>query len=347
MTTFGWDTSHYDDINGLGVAVMRRAMSEGIAFVTAKVGEAGKYDDPADAGTLTAARDAGIRVLGGYYVPRTPSMVGVSIAAQVEHCLALADAQLPWWRTFDGWFWQTDLERWPYDPVSAADGIEFGERIEAASARRSVLYASKGQYGNQLTKWRGLLWNANYPTGRRAPFKDLYPGDDGVGWAPYSGHPDGADFWQYASSATIAGKTTCDANAYRGTLPQLIALLTPPGAAVTAPTAEQNANELMHGLDPDGKGWTGIKGVTAGTHLGGGATAAGKAASSSAANTVTLADVVARLEALDEKVSALTGGGGGGSVVDLAAMRAVIREETIAALNATRLTTGPAVPPIE
>lgn len=242
MTVFGWDTSHYDDKDGLDLATMLRARSEGIVLVTAKVGEGGTYDDPADAATLEHAHDAGITLLGGYYVVRTPARVGVSLAAQAAHYVRLLDQQLPWWRYFPGWFNQVDLELWPYDDVSAADGIELGERVEASTGRVTVMYASRGQYGDRLAGWHGPLWNANYPSSRRAGFKDLYPGDGYAGWARYSGRE--PDLCQYASSATIAGKTTCDANAFRGTLAELTALLTR-GSTVTDTPVQIDMHQLL------------------------------------------------------------------------------------------------------
>jgi hypothetical protein len=215
VQTFGWDTSHYDGL--LGADVMRRAYAEGIRFVTAKVGEGGSYDDLADGPNLAAAKAAGMPLIGGYYVVRSSP----SVAAQVANCIALADESEPWWRTFPGWFWQVDLERWDTDSVPASVGIAFGNALRAATGRPVVMYASRGQYGNQLTGWPGHLWNAHYPSSRQAPFKDMYPGDDFVGWSEYSGKV--PLILQYASTATIAGKTTCDANAYRGTVDELIA----------------------------------------------------------------------------------------------------------------------------
>lgn len=219
MTLYGWDTSHYDGIITLGAA--RAARAEGIVFATAKIGEGRNYDDPADSTNLRNLRDAGIPLLAGYYVPRS----GVPVAAQVDNLIRLADRDEPWWRDFPGWGWQVDLERWQYDPVPAEVGIEFGYQVQDRTDRIALMYASRGQYGNQLTAWDGALWNADYPSARQAPFKDLYPGDDyRHGWNPYSGKT--PDLLQYASSATIGGMSTCDANAFRGSFPELVALWT-------------------------------------------------------------------------------------------------------------------------
>lgn len=217
VRTFGWDTSHYDGtISG---AVARAAYAAGIRFATAKIGEGGSYDDPLDGTNLANLKAAGIPVLGGYYVVRsTPDP-----AAQVARCLFLADRDEPWWREFDGWFWQVDLERWPTDSVQPAQGIAFGEQLRAATGRGVLMYASKGQYGDSLTGWVGDLWNANYRTNRQAPFADLYPGDSSPGWDAYSGRVPA--ILQYASTASIDGLTTCDANAFKGSVDDLLKLI--------------------------------------------------------------------------------------------------------------------------
>lgn len=220
MTLFGWDTSHFD--GPLSRAVMDTARREGITFITAKIAEGladteGAQDDNA----LRNARDSGIPFIGGYLIPRT----NATPAAQVARWLQLADAGEPWWRSFPGWFWQVDLELWPYDSVPPAVGIECAQRLRQVTGRQVILYASRGQYGDGLVAWDGPLWNADY---RASPF---YPGDNWVaadkgvpaGWAPYSGKVPA--ILQYTSSATIAGLTTCDANAFRGTAAEFAAMI--------------------------------------------------------------------------------------------------------------------------
>lgn len=215
MTQFGWDGSHYDGL--LSTAILARAKDEGIAFFTHKVGEGTSYDDPNDLTALAAARNAGIECIGGYYVVRTGA-----VDPQVDNCLALADRDEPWWRDWPHWAWQVDLERWPYDNVAAATGVAFAKRLRDRSRKPVLLYASKGQYGDELTGWNGPLWNANYTSRAASGFKAMYPGDGGAGWAAYSGQI--PVLWQFTSSATIAGLTTCDANAFRGSYDQLKAL---------------------------------------------------------------------------------------------------------------------------
>jgi lysozyme len=220
VRTYGWDASHYDtDRHGpITKAIVARAVREGIGFATCKLTEHGSYLDPAAASTLAAFRDGGLELVGAYHVVRsTPS-----VAAQVAWCIASADRMAPWWRDFAGWFWQVDLERWSYDSVPASIGIDLGKALRAATGRPVVLYASHGQYGGQLGAWDGPLWNANYGREPVGPYRDVYPGDDSAGWA---GYPTVPDLLQYSSKAVIAGLSTCDANAFRGTLAQLKARL--------------------------------------------------------------------------------------------------------------------------
>jgi Glycosyl hydrolases family 25 len=212
MTLFLWDQSHFDGV--ITRDIMVRAKVEGIVGVTHKIGEGTGGDDLQDGTALAAARGAGIEFIGGYHVVRSGP-----VGSQVDELLFLADRDEPWWHDFPGWFWQADLERWSYDNVPAATGVAFAQLLRQRTGRQVLLYASRGQYGDSLTGWDGPLWNANYPSSRLAPFKDLYPGDNGPGWVRYSGQM--PLFWQYASSATIAGLSTCDANAYRGTVDQL------------------------------------------------------------------------------------------------------------------------------
>ncbi len=238
---FGWDSSHYDGV--ITAEAARAARREGIVFATAKIGEGRGYDDPLDATNLANLRDGGIELLGGYHVVRTDD-----VAAQLSNLLRLADRDEPWWRDWPGWWWQVDLERWPYDQVPAATGIEFALRLRDQTSRQVLLYASRGQYGSQLTSWDGPLWNADYPSDRQAPFKDMYPGDGYKGWQPYSGKTPA--LLQYASTATIAGMTTCDVNAFRGTYAQLYQLLTGRDSAMSE-LAEKQINDLWQAFIPD------------------------------------------------------------------------------------------------
>jgi GH25 family lysozyme M1 (1,4-beta-N-acetylmuramidase) len=215
-TTYGWDTSHYDGT--ITPAIARRAVAEGIAFATHKIGEGLSNTDTTAAASLEAFRAAGVRVLGGYYFLHPGAM-----AAQARRCVTLADQHVPWWRTFGGWFWQADAETSSSGLPSPSEVKLFADTLANLTDRKVVVYASAGQYGNRLAGLRHPLWNARYGTNPHGQFKTIYPGNSSAGWNTYSGQT--PLLLQYGSNATIAGRTTCDANAFRGTVDQLLAAL--------------------------------------------------------------------------------------------------------------------------
>jgi GH25 family lysozyme M1 (1,4-beta-N-acetylmuramidase) len=217
VTIYGWDTSHYD--GALTTATLTKAHAEGIEFFTHKLGEGTSNRDSTAKAALSAARAAGIKVIGGYWFLHGND----SATAEANACIAAADAAAPWWRDFPGWFWQADAESSSTGLPSPSFVKSFADHLASASGRRVIVYASHGQYGNRLAGLGHPLWNANYPSSRNASFKSLYPGDSYAGWSAYSGQTPA--LCQYADSATIAGKTTCDANAYRGSLDDLLTLI--------------------------------------------------------------------------------------------------------------------------
>lgn len=212
--TYGWDASHYD--GKLTKAIMVKAKGEGIQFFTHKLGEGLGNIDAEQATALAAARDAGILAIGGYWFVHAND----DPTAEAKKCIATADAHEAWWRDFDGWFWQTDAEISSTGLPSAAHVKKFSDELASRSGRTVIVYASHGMYGNKLTGLGHPLWNANYPSSRQAGFKSLYPGNGYSGWNTYSGQT--PVMCQYTSSATIAGLTTCDANAFRGSIDDLL-----------------------------------------------------------------------------------------------------------------------------
>jgi hypothetical protein len=218
MTVFGWDCSHYDGL--LSKTILSRAKSEGIDFFVHKVAEGlqdteGFNDDTA----LSAARDAGIEFIGAYFIPRT-----LDTADQITYWIKQINSGEPWLKGWPGRFVVVDLERWSYDNVSASKGIDCANRIRDALGWTTFLYASHSQYGSSVVDWDGPLWNADYVPRSPGQFKSMYPGDLWFpshgswfgGWSPYAGKT--PTILQYTSSATIAGLTTCDANAFRGSI---------------------------------------------------------------------------------------------------------------------------------
>lgn len=213
MTIFGWDASDYDYARG--PMDLESACAAGIDFFTHKATEGTSIRHTYYGEMMRRARDAGVPFLGAYHVVRSPA----NAAAEVAYCLAYANAQTPWWIDFPGWFWQIDLEKWPYDSVPASEGEAFADIIEQRTGRRALIYASKGQYGSELTGTSHPLWNANYGANAALEFRALYQqrgGDTGPGWMSYSGTTPA--IWQYGSNAVIGRQHTCDANAYRGTV---------------------------------------------------------------------------------------------------------------------------------
>lgn len=217
MTIFGLDCSHFDGT--LTLADLKRAAAEGIAFFTHKLGEGLGAEDATQSTALAAARDAGIRVLGGYWFLHG----NLNPITEAQACIAMADKDEPWWRTFPGWVWQADAETSPTGLPSPAHVKAFADALSRQTQKTVLVYASHGQYGNTLNGLGHPLWNANYPSNAQKPFKDLYPGDSYAGWSSYSGQVPAIA--QFASSATVAGKKTCDVNAFRGTIDELLTLI--------------------------------------------------------------------------------------------------------------------------
>jgi len=218
VTLFGWDTSDYDVGRGLTPARVKDAAGLGIQFMTSKGTEqspSATFKSQHCGWILTTARDAQIPYLGMYVVVRS----GVPAATQAQTLIAYANSRVPWWSAFPGFFWQVDLERWPYDQVSPAIGVQVANELEARTSKTVLMYASKGQYGtSQLGDFP--RWNANYPHNLDESFRTAYTragGDAGPGWQSYGRPLAIPRVWQYTSTARIGAQRTCDANAFRGT----------------------------------------------------------------------------------------------------------------------------------
>lgn len=221
-TIYGTDMSHYDAAPAdLGA----RLVAEGFSFATHKAG--GDADDAELAAWWNAVKaQRGRLLLGAYWVlyPGSP-------ATRADKFIARLDSQCPGWRT-GPFILQLDCEIWNGNPGTQPGKPDIKAACDRLKQRlpklTPVVYASKGQYGNRLDGLPYPLWNANYPSSMTGPASAIYDhvgGDSGPGWGSYSGQV--PPIWQFSSSATIAGQTTCDANAYRGALAELTALLAP------------------------------------------------------------------------------------------------------------------------
>jgi len=220
VTVFGWDTSDFDWDRG--PMDMAAAYRDGIRFFTHKITESTNVVHEHCWLALDRARAAGIPVLGGYMVVRTP---GPSVPAQVAFMLKTLDQFVPWWREHPNWVFQVDLEKWPYDAVAPIHGIYACREIQRqAPGRFTVLYASRGQYGPTIPGG-DPLWNAAYGANPIGHFRTVYDqtvGDNSARWSPYSNRA--PVFLQYGSKLRIGTQNTCDANAFRGSLAELLLL---------------------------------------------------------------------------------------------------------------------------
>jgi len=238
MTTFGCDLSHYD--GSVTSALVKQMVAEGIQFASHKATEGTNLVDPQLAPWMNALRDGGLQVLSTYHWLKPG--VDSYIVSQAHFWLDTLDREVPWWRDFPGWFFQADCE------VQESGGRApifheidlFCDTVTDLSERTVVAYASAGMYGDKLAGLGHFLWNANYGTNQAGPFKAIYPGDNFRGWNAYSGQI--PVLLQYSSSGVVAGMTTTDCDAYRGTIQQLLALIGAP--SVTSPSAQDIANAV-------------------------------------------------------------------------------------------------------
>lgn len=216
VTLYGWDLSHYD-----GPDARRAVTAEGFRFMTHKAGgdtldaELGQWWD-----LMEPLR--GSCLLGAYWVQYPGNPIG-----RADAFLNRLDTQCPRWR--DGPFiLQVDCEKWGGDPSTMpgkADIKAFCDRLRARMPKLNpIVYAPKWAYGDSLAGLGYPLWGSSYVTGSGSA-SSLYPGDTSSRWAAYSGQVPA--ILQFTSSATIAGQTTCDANAFRGTLADLTAIVAP------------------------------------------------------------------------------------------------------------------------
>lgn len=246
MTIFGWDASHYD-----AVPDGARVVAEGFAFMTHKAG--GDANDAELAAWWQEMKPfRGKLLLGAYWVLYPGSATG-----RADSFLARLDAQCPGWR--DGPFiLQVDCEKWNGDPgtVPSLTDIEtFCDRLAVKAPKsRPIVYAPKWVYGDSLKGLSYPLWASSYVSGSGTA-SALYPGDGSSRWGAYSGQTPA--ILQFSSSATIAGQTTSDANAYRGTLAELTALLAPGWEQDMELDELLNADEIPNDINPGTPGTPG------------------------------------------------------------------------------------------
>lgn len=221
MTTiFGWDASHYDQVpDG------NRVVSEGFQFMTHKAG--GDQDDQELAAWWRAMQPHRQDILlGAYWVlyPNNPS-------GRADMFLDRLDSQCPGWRN-GPFILQADCEKWNNNSATAPSVLEIrsfcARLVQRVPKYRPIVYAPAWFYAGRLAGLGYPIWSSKYPSSTPGYASTVYAaagGDSGPGWAPYSGIT--PSIWQFTDAATIAGQSTCDADAFRGTRADLSDLVSP------------------------------------------------------------------------------------------------------------------------
>ena len=210
VVTYGWDTSHYDD---------PPTSRDGIDFFSHKLTDGDHYyEDPEYTASMNAMRGLGVEVLGAYHVLHGKQ----SISNQVDWFIQRATALTPWWHDEPDWFWQLDCEPFTYLVRPTIDECnQAADLLVQRTGRRAQAvwgYLAPWSYGVDVQRFKYPFWNSNYGTNPTGPYRNVYPGNSSSRWI---GGGRRADILQYGSNTIIAGQTTCDANAYAGTLDQL------------------------------------------------------------------------------------------------------------------------------
>lgn len=258
MPTYGQDASHYDTTPSPA-----RYVAEGFTFMTHKAG--GDANDAKLAGWWSTFRPyRGQVLLGAYWV----LLGGHDGAAEADRFIARLDSQCPGWR--DGPFiLQTDAEIWggvASTKPSVAACNAFADELAARMPKLNPIgYLPSWVYGSAVSAYRYPIWASSYVSGAGSA-SALYPGDNSSRWNAYGGKIPAV--LQFTSSATIAGQTTCDANAFRGTRAQLQALIAPGWETeidIMAATQDQidavrvalaqMADEAANGTTPTGRAY--------------------------------------------------------------------------------------------
>lgn len=240
MPVWGWDASNHDW--GRGGMDLEAARAAGIDFFVHKCTDGpGYYKDPYFAQAMARARNADFPLTGAYHV-----LWNGHVEEQMDWFMSVLDEAAPWWRT-EPYLLQLDCEPFGYNGSTptkatiqqAADCLV----AETGGRCRPVVYAPKWVYENQLAGLGHPLWASNYGTNAIAAHTVGYPGDGSTRWAAYSGQVPA--ILQYSSRAQIGSQSQCDANAYRGTLAELRALIS--GGDDMSAEAEDTLRALREG----------------------------------------------------------------------------------------------------
>lgn len=235
---YGTDISHYQ-----GSFDMQRARAEAFEFVFIKATEGSGFVDSRFATNLANARAAGLLV-AAYHYQRSED----SAQAQVDNISGVVPTDVPV---------ILDVESGSGGTALTADILG---RLEAAGYSSPLLYLPAWywrQIGEPDLSGFPPLWKSRYPDNEGGYASEIYQRVPEHYWNGYGGN------WvavlQFTSSATVAGQSPVDADAYLGTRQELAQLL----QAGADMTPEQDAilrrieHELLGPRGPEGQiaGW--------------------------------------------------------------------------------------------
>lgn len=205
MTQYGIDVASYQ--GGIDMAQVAR---EGFAFAIPKITEGTSYTNPFFHEQIDGAFDNGLAV-AAYHALHLGNG-----DAQAAYCVGqLADPSIPImldWEAFG-------------DNPDFTTARDFMAGVAARGFRASLLYLPKwyarniGVLDADASGWGAAMVASNYVAGNDYA-SALYPGDDAGVWSDaYCGMA--PTFWQFTSSAKVAGFAKVDANAFRGSVEDL------------------------------------------------------------------------------------------------------------------------------
>lgn len=214
---WGIDISHHQ-----GNFDLNRTRSEGFDFVILKATEGNSFRDSKFAQNLANARAAGLLVAAYHYVRGN-----VSAASQAAHIANVVPRDVPIILDVEDGGGQIGLTR------------DLNARLNNLGFRTPLLYLPRWywqQIGSPDLSGLPPLWYSRYADNNGGYASQIYERNASwfaQHWSGYGGL--GVEVLQFTSSATVAGHTPVDANAYRGTREQLASLFGSPAPITTAP----------------------------------------------------------------------------------------------------------------
>ncbi|WP_116200740.1 glycoside hydrolase family 25 protein [Amycolatopsis circi] len=206
---YGIDISHHQG----GAFDLRRTRAEGFDFAFLKATDGTGWVDPQFGRNLGEARGAGLLVAAYHY-----QRGNASAAAQVDTITRTVPRDVPV---------IPDVEK---DGGNLALTRDIVARLRGAGYTVPLVYVPRWYWRDTLGSpaLDGLppLWSSRYPDMKGGYASQIYERVPANYWDGYGGA--GVEVLQFTSSATVAGHTPVDANAYRGTRDQLAALLSSP-----------------------------------------------------------------------------------------------------------------------